>query len=168
VEDPLIFVEFLCSWCVAVLVGSLAEYAVHRLMHAGRVLKKRHAKHHRNLAGQGWWGEFTDYVVPGIAILWVGFLYSVPAGIGFAVGSVTYAAFAAYAHQLQHENPDLVFWLPRPVHYLHHRDNMWRSNFGISLDLWDRVFATYRVVEWRPEHPPHGYPLRRYLDIRWI
>jgi sterol desaturase/sphingolipid hydroxylase (fatty acid hydroxylase superfamily) len=137
-------------------------------MHTGYLLKKRHAKHHRNLAGQGWWGEFTDYVVPGIAIIWVGFPFSVPAGLGFAVGALAYAAFAAYAHQVQHENPDLVFWLPRPVHYLHHRDNMWRGNFGISLDLWDRVFATYRAVEWRPERSPRAYPFRRYFDIRWI
>jgi sterol desaturase/sphingolipid hydroxylase (fatty acid hydroxylase superfamily) len=81
---------------------------------------------------------------------------------------VVYAAFAAYAHQLQHEKPELVFWLGRPVHHLHHRDNMWRDNFGISLDIWDRVFATYKAAEWRPDHPPNGYPLRRYVDIRWI
>lgn len=167
-ESPLPFVEFLSFWFLATLFGSFVEYWVHRMMHAGRFLAKRHAKHHRNLAGQGWWGEFTDYVVPGLAVIWFGFLFSVPAGLGFAAGVVAFAAFAGYAHQLQHENPRLVFWMPLPIHYLHHRDNMWRSDFGISLDVWDRVFATYRVVEWRPEHRQRTDALHDYFDIRWI
>ncbi len=160
-------IELLIAFSLAVLVGSLVEYTVHRLMHSGKILKVRHAKHHRNLNGQGWWGEFVDYFLPGLAIIWVGFLFSVPAGVGFAVGSFAYAAFAAYAHQVQHENPELVFWLPRPVHHLHHRENMWRGNFGIALDVWDRLFDTYREVEWIPQRRARDYPLTSYFGIRW-
>lgn len=160
--------HFTLAFANAVLLGSLVEYLVHRLMHDGKVLKVRHAKHHRHLAGQGWFGEFKDYLVPGLPILWIGFLVSPAAGIGFATGAIAYAAFAAYAHQVQHENPELVFWLPRPVHHLHHRENMWRHNFGISLDLWDRVFATYRPTEWRPTRRPRDYPLRSFVDITWF
>lgn len=161
-------VHFSAAFITALIVGSLVEYMAHRWMHDGKVLKVRHAKHHRNLEGQGWFGEFKDYAIPGLAILWVGFLFSIPAGIGFALGALAYAAFAAYAHQVQHERPELVFWLPRPVHYLHHRDNMWRHNFGISLDFWDRVFRTYNNVEWQPERRARDYPLRSYVDITWI
>ena len=63
--------------------------------------------------------------------------------------------------------PLISFWLPRPVHYLHHRENMWRHNFGISLDIWDRVFATYKPVGWQPDQRARDYPLRSYLDITW-
>ena len=59
-------------------------------------------------------------------LLWVGL------GIGFAVGAFAYAAFAAYAHQLQHEHPELVFWMARPVHTVHHKHQQWRHNFGIA------------------------------------
>ena len=153
--------------CVAFLVGSLVEYTVHRWMHDGKVLKVRHAKHHRNLEGQGWFGEFKDYTIPGLAIIWVGFLLSVPAGVGFALGSLGYAAFAAYAHQVQHEKPDLAFWLGAPIHYLHHRDNMWHHNFGIGVSLWDRLLGTYKAADWEPEKPLRHYPITEFVSIRW-
>jgi sterol desaturase/sphingolipid hydroxylase (fatty acid hydroxylase superfamily) len=44
---------------------------------------------------------------------------------------------------------------------------MWKHNFGISLDLWDRVFGTYKRVEWLPEPPSVRYPLQSYLQIKW-
>lgn len=160
-------IDFLVGFTLAVSFGSLVEYTVHRLMHSGKVLKIRHAKHHRNRDGQGWWGEFVDYFVPGLVIVWVGFLSSIPAGLGFAAGLLAYAAFAAYAHQVQHENPELVFWMVRPVHFIHHRENMWRENFGIALDIWDRIFATYREAEWVPQRRAREYPLSSYLGIRW-
>ena len=158
--------------CVAaILVGvafaSFVEYWVHRLMHMGKFMGRRHAKHHRRFDSQGWWGEFTDYSLPGLLIAWAGFLISVPAGVGFAMGTIGYAAFAAYAHQLQHEKPDLAFWLSSPIHYLHHRDNMWHHNFGIAISFWDRVFGTYRAADWSPEHPMRSHPLRELMNIRW-
>jgi sterol desaturase/sphingolipid hydroxylase (fatty acid hydroxylase superfamily) len=158
---------FAVAFLTALVVGSFLEYIVHRLMHDGKVLKTRHAKHHRNAAGQGWLGEFQDYFVPGLVIIGVGFLHSIPSGVGFALGCLTYAGFAAYAHQVQHENAELVFWMPRPVHYLHHRDNMWRHNFGISLDVWDRLLGTYKEVDWRPERRARDYPVSAFIKIRW-
>lgn len=159
--------HFTLAFSIALVFGSLVEYLVHRLMHDGKVLATRHARHHRNAAGQGWLGEFRDYLVPGLAIIWVGFLHSTAAGVGFALGCFAFAAFAAYAHQVQHENAELVFWLPRPVHHLHHRDNMWRHNFGISLDVWDRLLGTYKVVDWTPGRRARDYPLSAFVRIRW-
>jgi sterol desaturase/sphingolipid hydroxylase (fatty acid hydroxylase superfamily) len=95
--------EFTTDLLIGLLLGSFVEYAVHRLMHMGKFMGPRHAKHHRGFESQGWWGEFTDYSPPGELIVWAGFLVSVPAGTGFAFGTIGYAAFAAYAHQVQHE-----------------------------------------------------------------
>ena len=155
------------AFLIAVLLGTLVEYAVHRLMHSGKVLGKKHAEHHRDGWGQGWLGEFWDYFLGAAPIMWLGFLHSVPAGIGLAAGGLFYACFAAYSHQLQHEKPDLVFWLPRPVHHLHHKHHMWRHNFGISVDWWDRVFGTYKRVGWARERRIRAYGLRGYFQIKW-
>ena len=159
--------EFTTALLIGLLLGSFVEYTVHRLMHKGKFMGTRHAKHHRRFESQGWWGEFIDYSRPGLLIVWAGFLVSVPAGVGFALGTIGYAAFAAYAHQVQHEKPDLAFWLGSPIHYLHHRENMWHHNFGIGVSFWDRLFGTYRTADWRPERPARDYPLREFIDIQW-
>ena len=78
---------------------------------------------------------------------------SSPEDCGFnvtLVGAVGYAAFAAYAHQVQHERPELVFWMPVPVHTVHHVYQQWRKNFGIGVDWWDRAVGTYEKTDWVP------------------
>ena len=162
------WVEFGFGFGGALLFGTLAEYIIHRLMHIGLVLRKVHAEHHQASLGQGWWGEFQDYFWPSVPILPVGFLYSIPAGIGFAIGGVFYAVWAAYAHQLQHENPELVFWMRIPIHHVHHHHKMWRHNFGISVSIWDHVFRTYKKVDWHPSKRPFQYPLSSFFGIQWF
>ena len=166
-----ITLHLLLSLATAFLVGTLVEYIVHRLMHARIFLYKIHAQHHQANQGQGWLMEFKDYFLPSLPVLVIGsalfwFLLSVAAGIGFALGCLFYAAAAAYAHQVQHENPDLCFWMPQPVHHLHHHGKMWHHNFGILVDWWDRVFGTYKKVEW--ERPERKQPLSSYFKIKWF
>lgn len=164
----IIWVEASVAFVAALLVGTLAEYGVHRLMHYGKVLHKTHAKHHQRGEAQGWLGEFRDYFLPSLLVIWVGFPYSLAAGVGFAAGGTMYAAWAAYAHQVQHENPELVFWLKRPVHHLHHKHKMWHHNFGISFSLWDHVFRTYKAVDWRPEKRPLQHGWTSFFKIKWF
>jgi sterol desaturase/sphingolipid hydroxylase (fatty acid hydroxylase superfamily) len=156
------------AFLAAFLIGTLVEYGVHRLMHGRVFLHKKHAEHHRDGWGQGWLGEFGDYFLPCLPIIWLGFLYSIPAGIGWALGGFSYAFLAAYAHQLQHDNADMVFWMPRPVHYLHHKHHMWKHNFGILVDWWDRVFGTYQYVEWKREKPMREHGMRAFFRINWL
>lgn len=163
----------LLAFLAALFLGSFLEYSVHRLMHGGMLLGKKHAEHHKDGWGQGVLGEFWDYFVGSVPVMLVGFLVcwlvldSVPAGLGFVLGGLAYALMAAYAHQVQHERPDLVFWLKRPVHHLHHKHHMWRHNFGILVDFWDRIFGTYRVEEWTPERRPFQHPVRMFFQIKW-
>jgi sterol desaturase/sphingolipid hydroxylase (fatty acid hydroxylase superfamily) len=164
---------FLVSFVVALFVGTLVEYVVHRLMHSRKMLALKHAEHHRDGWGQGFLGEFWDYLFGVTAVLAAGFalcyfgLDSLQAGVGFIAGGVVYAALAAYAHQLQHERPELVFWLRRPVHHLHHTHHMWHNNFGILVDFWDRVFGTYKAVEVPAEVNRRPWSWRDYFRIRW-
>ncbi len=161
---------WLIAFVIVFLLGTLVEYWGHRMMHAF-LMKAKHAEHHRDGWGQGWFWEFVDYFLGTIYILPLGFLYPgedrIEAGIGWAAGGLCYAMFAAYAHQLQHEKPELCFWLVRPVHFIHHDRHMWHNNFGISFDIWDRVFGTYKKVEWQPD-AERRWSLRGYFTIKWI
>jgi sterol desaturase/sphingolipid hydroxylase (fatty acid hydroxylase superfamily) len=159
--------EWLIAFLIALVFSSLVEYWGHRAMHAW-LLRKKHAEHHRDQDAQGWLGEFWDYFVGTFALLWFGFLWSVGAGIGFALGGLVFACWSAYNHQIQHENPELCFWLARPVHHLHHREKMWKHNFGISSGLWDCVFGTYKAAEWKPQKRARDYPLLSFVRIKWI
>jgi sterol desaturase/sphingolipid hydroxylase (fatty acid hydroxylase superfamily) len=161
------FVSFILGLFAAFIVGTFVEYWGHRLMHEKKLLVKTHAVHHGNGTGQGVLGEFKDYFLPSLMIIWVGFPFSIAAGIGFALGDFLYALAAAYAHQVQHEHPELVFWLKQPVHYVHHRHRMWNHNFGIFVDIWDRILGTYKEVEWTREVPEGGFPLSAWLEIHW-
>ncbi len=156
----------LAAFATALVLGTFLEYWIHRAMHSW-LLKKKHALHHRDGWGQGWLGEFWDYFIGTLPIQAAGFLVSVEAGIGFAAGSLFYCTMAAYSHQLQHEHPELCFWLRRPVHFLHHHNHMWHYNFGISISFWDHVFGTYKAGDWTPP-PPERHRLRSYLQIKWF
>ncbi|MEN0060688.1 MAG: sterol desaturase family protein [Myxococcota bacterium] len=154
----------LLAFFAAILVGTFVEYWGHRLMHNWRW--GHHARHHQHNQGQGWLGEFRDYALPSSTIAWVGFLHSTAAGMGFALGALAYAALAAYAHQLQHERPGQVFWMAQPTHAVHHYHSEWHHNFGITVDLWDRVFGTYRWHEPEEALLRHG-GTRAFWQIHW-
>jgi len=150
----------------AFILASLVEYWVHRLMHRPLKLGERHRDHHRRNEGQGVIWEFRDYVKGTLIVLLPMFFVSLEAGMGWCLGGIVYAAFSSYAHQLQHENPTKCFWMKMPVHYVHHKYNMWHHNFGLGVDWWDHVFGTYKPVEWLGEEEiQQAKP--SMLQLRW-
>ncbi|ERN40777.1 sterol desaturase [Rubidibacter lacunae KORDI 51-2] len=157
---------FSVSFALAFVFASLVEYWLHRLMHASARVGQRHRDHHRRNEGQGVLWEFRDYVVGSLVALPVMFLVSIPSGSGWLLGALAYAAFSAYAHQLQHENPVKCFWMPMPVHYVHHKYGMWHHNFGLAVDWWDRIFGTYKPVDWLTE-AERSQSERSYLALKW-
>lgn len=146
--------------------GSFVEYWMHRLMHIYPKTFEFHINHHKKNEGQGVLGEFRDYFKGGFILLLPLFLYSWEVGISWFLGGLTYAIFAAYAHQLQHENPTKCFWMKMPVHYVHHKYNQWKHNFGLGVDWWDRIFGTYKEVEWLTE-TELTQPEMRLFQVRW-
>lgn len=150
----------------AFLVASLVEYWIHRLMHANARLGQRHRDHHRRNEGQGVLWEFLDYVKGSAIAMLLPFLVSLEAGIAWSLGALVYAAFSAYAHQLQHENPTKCFWMKMPVHYVHHKYQMWHHNFGLAVDWWDHVFGTYKQVDWLTE-TEQTTAKASYMELRW-
>ena len=150
----------------AFIFSSLVEYWVHRWMHLPGKFGQVHRDHHRRNEGQGVIWEFRDYVKGALIPMLGMFLVSPVAGIGWLLGALVYAAFSAYAHQLQHENPTKCFWMKMPVHYVHHKYQMWEHNFGLAVDWWDYVFGTYKPVDWLTE-TELSQPERGYLQLRW-
>ncbi|MBF2077089.1 MAG: sterol desaturase family protein [Synechococcales cyanobacterium T60_A2020_003] len=156
----------IACFVVAFIFASFVEYWMHRLMHASAKIGERHRDHHRRNEGQGVIWEFRDYVLGSAILIIPMFFVSLTAGLGWAAGALVYAAFSAYAHQLQHENPRKCFWMTMPVHYVHHKYGMWNHNFGLAVDWWDHVFGTYKLVDWLTEDELTR-PEKGYLELRW-
>lgn len=154
------------SFVAAFVFSSLVEYWLHRLMHVSVKIGKRHRDHHRRNEGQGILWEFCDYVKGSFIAMCLPFLISTEVGMGWFAGALIYAAFSAYAHQLQHENPSKCFWMPMPVHYVHHKYAMWHHNFGLAVDWWDHVFGTYKMVDWLTAEELEK-PKRGFVQLRW-
>ena len=155
------------------LIGSLAEYLVHVLMHRRLLQGKLHTFHHKDGTGQGVWGEFLAYLFPAfpfIALLGTGtyFLIGLPYVVGLVAGYVFMCFFCAYCHQASHERPELMFWMKQPPHHVHHRDNMWWHNYGVSTTVWDHLFRTHKVVEYTP--PKRMWQLRPwdFFKLKWF
>lgn len=150
----------------ALIFGSLIEYWVHRWMHKLHMVGKAHHKHHHSNTGQGVIWEFLQYA-GGVSIFMCPiFLISIQAGLIWSMGILVYAAFSAYSHQLQHENPSLCFWTK--THYVHHKYNMEQHNFGLAMDVWDRVFGTYKPYKLVESLEEELLQLEKgYLDIKW-
>lgn len=159
------WVGFLAA-ALALLEGSLSEYWIHRAMHRRGWARRRHGEHHMAGTGQGWLGEFRDYISPALPFCVLSFIPSLAIGVGFSAGLVLYFAFAAYSHQVQHERPELVFWMKAPVHHLHHRHHMSRHNYGIGVDIWDRWFGTYQFRRWQQRERPRD--VREWFRIQWL
>ena len=160
--------EYLIATLAGLVVGSLVEYWGHRLMHAGLILRRAHARHHAENRGKGVVWEFMHYLLGTAFLLPLGFLVSLPSGLGWMSGTVLFAFFSAFGHQLQHDNPRACFWMrSMPVHFVHHRYAQSEANFGLSLDVWDRVFGTYERRAW---HTPEleREPARPIWRIRWF
>jgi sterol desaturase/sphingolipid hydroxylase (fatty acid hydroxylase superfamily) len=132
------------------IFASFLEYWVHRLMHLWPKFGNgitAHYGHHRSNTSKGFFKDFMDFSLVAILVLPT-FLISLSVGIIMVLATVAFAAFASYAHQIQHNNPTKCFWMKMPVHYIHHQNNQWDSNFGLAVDWWDHVFGTYKSVEW--------------------
>lgn len=163
----LLFLEVAAGGGAAFLFGTFMEYFVHRLMHWGLLFPKGHIHHHMTGDARTMVKDILDYAIVALAVGWMGFVVSVPAGLGWIGGCLVYVVTAAYAHQLQHANAHLLFWMPRPVHAIHHALDQRDCNFGVVVDWWDRLFGTYRPVEW-PKPEKQKDRLRGYADIPWI
>lgn len=123
--------------------GSLVEYGLHRLMHAGFMRKtflgRAHAAHHLTQTAQTWWREGIDYTLIALPYGLVGLFAGWPFGVAWLLGSISYAFVAGFVHANSHESPCRE--TPGSHHSIHH--HFPRKNYGITTSLWDRVFRSH-------------------------
>jgi sterol desaturase/sphingolipid hydroxylase (fatty acid hydroxylase superfamily) len=153
-------------FALALFLGTAIEYGTRRLMHAGYLFPSQHVRHHRTRGARGWVWEFGEYFLWMLPLLCLGFLWSPEAGAGFFLGGLAYIVCVAYSRQSQHDHPERVFWLPRPIHYLHHRHDKGGYDFGITVDFWDRLLGTYKAYDWKPP-AGHRFSFRGLFQIKW-
>jgi sterol desaturase/sphingolipid hydroxylase (fatty acid hydroxylase superfamily) len=151
-------------WCeipAALLVGSLASYAVHRLGHSNRWLWRLHGVHHApqqvNVATNGVnqvWDVFLAQAFVQLSLALAGF----SAQSVFAVG-----IFVIAQGYFVHANIDvrlgvLSYVLAGPeAHRLHHSTDLAEAgHYGADLVIWDLAFGSFT---WAPGRRPRAVGL---------
>ncbi|MFI6698413.1 sterol desaturase family protein [Streptomyces sp. NPDC050509] len=141
---------------LALLLGSLAGYTVHRLGHTNRWLWRLHGVHHVpdkvNVANNGVnhiADVFISQAFVQVALAIVGFSETAVFGAGLFViaqGYFVHANIAVGLGRLNH-----VFVGPEQ-HRLHHSTDLAEAgHYGSDLSIWDRAFGSFT---WRPGREP--------------
>jgi sterol desaturase/sphingolipid hydroxylase (fatty acid hydroxylase superfamily) len=127
------------------IVWTLAEYWIHRSVLHGPLwmdIHERHHNHPRELTAFPIW-QIPSYFVIILILTWAIVGDAWPPVYG---GIVTGFMMFGTMHHLMHHVEDLRHypWLYQFArrHTLHHKRT--DKNFGISTDIWDRVFGTYQ------------------------
>lgn len=132
------------AWAALAVLGfvvfTLLEYWMHRLPLHLWLYHGRHERHHTHPRE---YVVFPVYFTPSIFVpaYWV---LPHPLFAGFALG---YVWFLVWHHLLHHVDLNKVPSLVRRYalwHLAHHHDET--CNFGITTNVWDFVFGTYRRV----------------------
>ncbi|MEV7086135.1 sterol desaturase family protein [Streptomyces sp. NPDC093085] len=141
---------------LALLLGSLAGYGVHRLSHTNRWLWRLHGVHHVpekvNVANNGVnhiADVFISQAVVQFPLALVGFSERAVFGVGLFVVAQGYFVHANIDVRLGRLNHVLV---GPEQHRLHHSTVLTEAgHFGSDLSVWDRVFGSFT---WRPGRAP--------------
>lgn len=126
---------------VGYLLGTLAEYWVHRGLHVVPVLRTWHQKHHDKpddyTVGGSW---LTHALTLAVIFVVLGWLLSLWVALGFMLWYGVYSALHYYSHQVQASKPHLIDFI-QDTHIEHHVTP--NKNFSVSFPVWDMVFGTY-------------------------
>jgi sterol desaturase/sphingolipid hydroxylase (fatty acid hydroxylase superfamily) len=149
------------QWFALAAVGVVAwtaiEYALHRwLLHHVPPFKRLHAAHHARPAALI--GTPTWVSAPLFLGAWALFAHEWPRplGGGFAAGLMFgYLAYAIVHDAVHHRRAAPGTWLhgAKLRHARHHRVGA-AGDFGVSTDLWDRLFGSASA----PHHPASTRP----------
>lgn len=135
--------------CAMVLAGvvtwTLAEYLIHRFaFHHAPILKPIHMAHHDAPRGLSGTPTFVTLIVFYAMVYWPLKVLMGPdlASAGTAGLMLGYLAYVSVHYIVHHRGSGGVRMVRKliRVHAVHHHDTS--HNFGVTSDLWDRVFGT--------------------------
>jgi sterol desaturase/sphingolipid hydroxylase (fatty acid hydroxylase superfamily) len=141
---------------LALLLGSLASYLVHRLEHTNRWLWRLHGVHHVptkvNVGNNGVNHVFDIVLAQGLvqlALALIGFSQSAVFAVGIFVTAQGYFVHANVDIRIGRFNYLLV---SPEQHRLHHSTDISEAgHYGSDISLWDRIFGTFT---WYPGRRP--------------
>ncbi|MCU0763934.1 MAG: sterol desaturase family protein [Hydrogenophaga sp.] len=162
---------------LAVWLGELVPYALHRAEHAGGWLWQVHALHHAP-SSVNTTNNVTAHPI-NVALVEAARLLPLQL-LGFSAEAIVYAGILAQAQSFAtHANtPGTMGWLNRVIgtaelHRRHHSAIPEEAqNFGTSIPLWDQLFGTYRGLSTpQPQRiglfTPNDYPALTDT-LRWL
>jgi len=135
----------LAAVVLGVLFWTPIEYLLHRFVfHHIPIIGEMHERHHRDptaLIGTPAWVSLSAGVVAALLPLWsiLGFGLAAAVAIGLLSGYLWYVL----VHYAIHHWParrDTYLYRAKLRHAWHHRSH--EANFGVTNDIWDRIFAT--------------------------
>ena len=136
----------LCAWSLlGVLLWTLMEYLLHRfLLHQVQPFRRWHLEHHERPGAL----IATPTTVTAVLFLILVFLpaqqaLDLPCGTALTGGILIGFLGFSIAHHAVHHWRGQGAWFRRrkTLHALHHHGSE-AQNFGVTTDVWDRVFGT--------------------------
>jgi sterol desaturase/sphingolipid hydroxylase (fatty acid hydroxylase superfamily) len=147
----------IAGFLVGFQIWILAEYLLHRFamheLHGKGIMSREHLNHH---VAAGW--TFSHlHLLSWAGMLLVGWLawfplgwvtVGVPFGLSLAVGWSVGYFFYEYEHAMSHlRAPRTAYQRRLRTRHFHHHFGHPRSNHGVTLAIWDRVFGTLEEPE---------------------
>lgn len=134
---------------IAVLVGELVAYWLHRWMHTVRWLWWLHSVHHRATEVR-WWTAFRAHPLSGFVVHLLPFSAVAAAGVGsdavaLYVGVVIVVSVVAHADVFLPASPLDSLVVTPTFHRRHHERGGGRVHYSQVLPLMDVVFGTRRT-----------------------
>ena len=132
---------------LALAFGTFAEYIFHWCLHNINmgVASRIHHKHHTDNDTKHWLKECLLYycpvaIPPSLFFLLINWNF----GVGWLLGGILYVMVFTAAHIIQHDYHKAVWWMRYPIHYWHHKHYRGTANYGVTTDIWDKIFGTYK------------------------
>jgi sterol desaturase/sphingolipid hydroxylase (fatty acid hydroxylase superfamily) len=137
--------KWLAYAVVGWFVGTFAEYVIHRWVLHGPWWMSIHQRHHKAPLENT---RFPLWQIPTyfLIIYFLCYMLTHPLDFAFFEGWVVWYISFFSVHWMQHHAP-WVFPAFAIRHNAHHKVTV--CNYGVTLDLWDRVFGTYRAANYR-------------------
>ena len=119
---------------LGLILWTVLEYGIHRWLFHGPLASEH--QHHHDSPGIPQPIPLWVHAIPIVLLCWL----NIPLGLGVLTGLVIYDAL----HERLHHGTLEWSWLQRLKAEHTHHHKVPTTNFGLTINIWDRVAKTYR------------------------
>lgn len=138
------------KWLIACVAGiaswTLAEYFIHRFVfHCVPIFARMHDAHHSSpsaLIGAPIWSSIGAFTFGAFIPLWWQSDFNMASGltVGLMLGYLWYIIVHTAVHRYRLDRGSFLY--RAKLRHAHHHYGTQEGNFGVTTDLWDRLFGT--------------------------